>query len=61
MSMIEVRDLRMRYGDMDVLAGVTFSIAAGEVVTLPMTERSEGIIRLSPPGQGGSPRSGDPA
>jgi hypothetical protein len=28
MSMIEVRDLRMRYGDMDVLAGVTFSIAA---------------------------------
>jgi hypothetical protein len=26
-----------------------------------VTERSEVIIRLSPPGQGGSPRSGDPA
>jgi hypothetical protein len=26
-----------------------------------MTERSEVIVRQSPPGQGGSPRSGDPA
>ena len=34
MGVIEVRDLRMRYGDVDVLAGVTFSVAAGEVVTL---------------------------
>lgn len=31
---IEVRDLRMRYGDRDVLSGVDFSAAAGEVVVL---------------------------
>ncbi len=31
---IEVRDLHMRYGDRDVLAGVDFSASAGEVVVL---------------------------
>jgi ABC-2 type transport system ATP-binding protein len=31
---IEVRDLRMRYGDSEVLAGVDFTAAAGEVVVL---------------------------
>ena len=31
---IEVRDLRMRYGDREVLAGVDFSARAGEVVVL---------------------------
>jgi ABC-2 type transport system ATP-binding protein len=34
MAVIEVRDLRMRYGDIDVLNGVGFAIAQGEVVTL---------------------------
>jgi ABC-2 type transport system ATP-binding protein len=32
--MIEVRDLRMRYGTRDVLDGVTFGVARGEVVAL---------------------------
>ena len=31
---IKVMDLRMRYGDRDVLDGVNFSVEAGEVVTL---------------------------
>jgi ABC-2 type transport system ATP-binding protein len=31
---VEVRDLRMRYGDTDVLTGVDFTIDAGEVVCL---------------------------
>ena len=31
---IEVRDLRMRYGDKDVLRSVSFSVARGEVVAL---------------------------
>ena len=31
---IEVRDLRMRYGDADVLSGVTFHAAPGEVLVL---------------------------
>ncbi|MDI6097709.1 ABC transporter ATP-binding protein [Actinoplanes sp. NEAU-A12] len=31
---IDVRDLRMRYGDKEVLAGVDFSARAGEVVVL---------------------------
>lgn len=31
---IEVRDLRMRYGDKDVLDGVSFTVAPGEVVAL---------------------------
>ncbi|WP_106316327.1 ABC transporter ATP-binding protein [Actinoplanes italicus] len=31
---IEVRDLRMRYGDKEVLVGVDFTAAAGEVVVL---------------------------
>ncbi len=31
---VEVRDLRMRYGDKDVLAGVDFEVHAGEVVVL---------------------------
>ncbi|HSK21880.1 MAG TPA: ABC transporter ATP-binding protein [Egicoccus sp.] len=31
---IRVRDLRMRYGDVDVLDGVTFDVRRGEVVTL---------------------------
>lgn len=31
---IEVRDLRMRYGDSDVLDGVCLSVGAGEVVAL---------------------------
>ena len=31
---VVVRDLRMRYGDLDVLAGVSFDVARGEVVTL---------------------------
>ncbi|WP_107765711.1 ABC transporter ATP-binding protein [Nocardioides terrigena] len=31
---VEVRDLRMRYGDKDVLVGVDFTIDAGEVVCL---------------------------
>lgn len=31
---VRVRDLRMRYGDNDVLAGVDLDIARGEVVTL---------------------------
>jgi len=33
-QVVDVRDLRMRYGDKDVLHGVDFSIAAGEVVCL---------------------------
>ena len=32
--MIDVRDLRMRYGNHDVLNGVTFGVARGEVVAL---------------------------
>lgn len=32
--MIDVRDLRMRYGSHDVLNGVTFAVARGEVVAL---------------------------
>ncbi|MFA9445807.1 ABC transporter ATP-binding protein [Egicoccus sp. AB-alg6-2] len=31
---VRVRDLRMRYGDTDVLDGVTFEVHRGEVVTL---------------------------
>jgi ABC-2 type transport system ATP-binding protein len=31
---VQVRDLRMRYGDNDVLTGVDFDIAAGQVVCL---------------------------
>jgi ABC-2 type transport system ATP-binding protein len=31
---VEVRDLRMRYGNRDVLAGVDFEIARGEVLAL---------------------------
>jgi ABC-2 type transport system ATP-binding protein len=34
MNVIEVHDLRMRYGEVDVLAGVDFTVAEGEVVTL---------------------------
>jgi ABC-2 type transport system ATP-binding protein len=34
MTVIEVSDLRMRYGDVDVLDGVDFRVARGEVVTL---------------------------
>jgi ABC-2 type transport system ATP-binding protein len=34
MNVIEVRDLRMRYGEVDVLAGVSFTVSRGEVVTL---------------------------
>ncbi len=34
MSVIEVRDLRMRYGEVDVLAGIDFRVGKGEVVTL---------------------------
>jgi ABC-2 type transport system ATP-binding protein len=33
-SIIEVRDLRMRYGDNDVLDGTSFDVRRGEVVTL---------------------------
>jgi ABC-2 type transport system ATP-binding protein len=33
-TIIEVDDLRMRYGDNDVLDGVTFQVRKGEVVTL---------------------------
>ena len=33
-SVVTVRDLRMRYGDNDVLTGVDFDIQAGEVVCL---------------------------
>ena len=33
-SVIEVDDLRMRYGDKDVLEGVSFEVRAGEVVAL---------------------------
>jgi len=33
-TVVEVRDLRMRYGTNDVLDGVTFDIHRGEVVTL---------------------------
>ena len=33
-AVIDVRDLRMRYGDKDVLTGVDFSIHSGEVVCL---------------------------
>jgi ABC-2 type transport system ATP-binding protein len=33
-NVIEVRDLRMRYGTTDVLTGVSFSAAPGEVVAL---------------------------
>jgi ABC-2 type transport system ATP-binding protein len=33
-SALEVRDLRMRYGSTDVLAGVTFGAQAGEVLAL---------------------------
>ena len=32
--MVSVRDLRMRYGDNDVLTGVDFDIHAGEVLCL---------------------------
>ncbi|MBN2176795.1 MAG: ABC transporter ATP-binding protein [Demequinaceae bacterium] len=31
---VDVRDLRMRYGDKDVLDGVSFTVKRGEVVTL---------------------------
>ena len=31
---LEVRDLRMRYGTKDVLAGVTFTARRGEVLAL---------------------------
>ncbi|HSU34583.1 MAG TPA: hypothetical protein VLJ88_02880 [Propionibacteriaceae bacterium] len=33
-SVIAVRDLRMRYGENDVLTGVSFDIRAGEVACL---------------------------
>jgi ABC-2 type transport system ATP-binding protein len=33
-SIIDVRDLRMRYGSKDVLTGVNFTVNRGEVVTL---------------------------
>jgi ABC-2 type transport system ATP-binding protein len=33
-TVVQVRDLRMRYGDTDVLDGVTFDVRRGEVVTL---------------------------
>jgi ABC-2 type transport system ATP-binding protein len=33
-AVIEVRDLRMRYGPVDVLVGVDFAVRRGEVVTL---------------------------
>lgn len=33
-TVIDVRDLRMRYGDKDVLDGVTFTVMKGEVVAL---------------------------
>jgi ABC-type molybdenum transport system ATPase subunit/photorepair protein PhrA len=33
-SIIDVRDLRMRYGSKDVLNGVDFTVNRGEVVTL---------------------------
>lgn len=33
-SVIDVRDLRMRYGSLDVLTGVSFSAHQGEVLTL---------------------------
>ena len=33
-TVVTVRDLRMRYGDQDVLTGVDFDIGAGEVVCL---------------------------
>ena len=33
-DVLEVRDLRMRYGTTDVLTGVTFTARAGEVLTL---------------------------
>ena len=33
-AVVQVRDLRMRYGDTDVLDGVTFEVRRGEVVTL---------------------------
>ena len=33
-SIIEVRDLRMRYGSNDVLKGVDFTVRRGEVITL---------------------------
>jgi ABC-2 type transport system ATP-binding protein len=33
-EVIDVRDLRMRYGDKDVLTGVDFSVRRGEVITL---------------------------
>jgi ABC-2 type transport system ATP-binding protein len=33
-TVVEVRELRMRYGDTDVLDGVTFDVRRGEVVTL---------------------------
>ncbi|WP_204163793.1 ABC transporter ATP-binding protein [Nocardioides solisilvae] len=33
-TVVEVRDLRMRYGDTDVLTGVDFHVEAGEVVCL---------------------------
>ncbi|GAA1631670.1 ABC transporter ATP-binding protein [Actinoplanes couchii] len=33
-TVIEVRDLRMRYGDKEVLSGVDFTASAGEVVAL---------------------------
>ncbi len=33
-TVVDVRDLRMRYGDNDVLAGVDFRVEAGEVICL---------------------------
>ncbi|GIG65795.1 ABC-2 type transport system ATP-binding protein [Phytomonospora endophytica] len=33
-AVIDVRDLRMRYGDKDVLSGVDFQVRAGEVIAL---------------------------
>jgi ABC-2 type transport system ATP-binding protein len=33
-TVARVRDLRMRYGDTDVLTGVDFDIRAGEVLCL---------------------------
>ena len=33
-TVIDVRDLRMRYGNKDVLTGVDFAVRAGEVLCL---------------------------
>jgi predicted dehydrogenase len=46
----------------DLIYALRLADGADALLTeVPMTERSEAIIRQSPPGQGGSPRSGDPA